>query len=723
MVQRTKSSESVWEDQADSSSESEESSEEDEEEREETEEDEEVSESDSNDQDPGGDHANPLYPSYLAVSYAWGQPPTFESIIELESGSLQISDTAAGALRRFRRRKTRISLWIDSICINQQDDDEKNEQVAIMGDIYREAKAVLVWLGEAASTDCYAFHIITASRSQKEAAASSKWFVSENAMMQTAIDPLDDKPYAIVTPKKCPRCSAKVRVKKGNPLPLEEKLFSDEPFGTRRQTGLLGSTGTNDYTLWDSIQIVLQRPYFRRLWPLQEVLIPGERRTWYFAGAHYAHAILFHHYALFCIKLFGSIDGFHDSLNRRFMQLALRDTDGYRKRLLEQIIDKKDAEPSSELLEIILDSSSMDSTIPHDRIYALRALMKGSDAQALIPNYSTPIKSLWQQVVRLHMQSESPDSVLLALAGRQKCTGLVQLETSWFPDFHYLPSGPSLAKLSMHRAASSSFKLQTSDWISTSTNAKQTGEIHQLFERTDYPNDLRRIKDWVETRPEFARTFKHLDLDMQWRSTAFIKWILYPWYYGLWCKLSEVAHAHSKTLIIENLNEFIRQGIPGTAKSGIFHEESDIEEVEERTPDVWIQETVGNMQSHIAKFVFRFKGYKPKSPMSSIDHGPMKSLPFPWERKASWIDHHRILCSLEDGRVGWIPDAGRVGDGLWLLEGCSIPFLLRRREDGTFENFGDTYFGGVGMVKPLWKQDTILQDLCIGGERMRIEIR
>ena len=37
--------------------------------------------------------------------------------------------------------------WIDSICINQNDDDEKSDQLPLMTAIYRQATRVLVWLG------------------------------------------------------------------------------------------------------------------------------------------------------------------------------------------------------------------------------------------------------------------------------------------------------------------------------------------------------------------------------------------------------------------------------------------------------------------------------------------------------------------------------------------------------------------------------------------------
>ena len=38
-------------------------------------------------------------------------------------------------------------LWVDAICINQNDAGEKSTQVPLMGSMYAGATAVIVWLG------------------------------------------------------------------------------------------------------------------------------------------------------------------------------------------------------------------------------------------------------------------------------------------------------------------------------------------------------------------------------------------------------------------------------------------------------------------------------------------------------------------------------------------------------------------------------------------------
>jgi hypothetical protein len=42
-------------------------------------------------------------------------------------------------------------LWVDAICINQHNNQEKSHQVSMMGEIYKRDTQVLAWLGEAST--------------------------------------------------------------------------------------------------------------------------------------------------------------------------------------------------------------------------------------------------------------------------------------------------------------------------------------------------------------------------------------------------------------------------------------------------------------------------------------------------------------------------------------------------------------------------------------------
>lgn len=89
--------------------------------------------------------------SYEALSYAWGASGAQDEshpAMSLNNQEFTISSTLEQALRRLRRLDTARVMWIDRICINQDNIDERNTQVAIMPDIYRDAERVIAWIGE-----------------------------------------------------------------------------------------------------------------------------------------------------------------------------------------------------------------------------------------------------------------------------------------------------------------------------------------------------------------------------------------------------------------------------------------------------------------------------------------------------------------------------------------------------------------------------------------------
>lgn len=86
-------------------------------------------------------------PFYEALSYAWGDPAVTRQIIVNER-AVNVTVNLAAALRRLRRRYGDRRLWVDALCINQQDNDEKSHQVNLMKDIYAKAPKAILWLGD-----------------------------------------------------------------------------------------------------------------------------------------------------------------------------------------------------------------------------------------------------------------------------------------------------------------------------------------------------------------------------------------------------------------------------------------------------------------------------------------------------------------------------------------------------------------------------------------------
>lgn len=90
---------------------------------------------------------------YSAVSYTWGDQESSHRLIcankdphKIDS-RLNIKPNVDAFLRHFRKPHKQIYLWVDALCLNQQDGNEKGQQIKLMGQIYRSAKKVHVWLG------------------------------------------------------------------------------------------------------------------------------------------------------------------------------------------------------------------------------------------------------------------------------------------------------------------------------------------------------------------------------------------------------------------------------------------------------------------------------------------------------------------------------------------------------------------------------------------------
>jgi len=91
-------------------------------------------------------------PPYTAISYTWGAPSSYE-MIKIEGLEYKVSPNVYSILRGKRSTNHNVLLWIDSICINQEDSREKSTQVALMRRIFEEASSTIAWIGDVDSTE------------------------------------------------------------------------------------------------------------------------------------------------------------------------------------------------------------------------------------------------------------------------------------------------------------------------------------------------------------------------------------------------------------------------------------------------------------------------------------------------------------------------------------------------------------------------------------------
>lgn len=107
-------------------------------------------------------------PAYEALSYAWGDPTVVESI-RLGGKEVTVPYSSWTALKALRYVDKHRTIWIDAICINQDDLEERAAQVKLMGRIYQGASSVRVWLGPDNENDLNAIPILREMREPEAA--------------------------------------------------------------------------------------------------------------------------------------------------------------------------------------------------------------------------------------------------------------------------------------------------------------------------------------------------------------------------------------------------------------------------------------------------------------------------------------------------------------------------------------------------------------------------
>ena len=226
--------------------------------------------------------ACPQYTSpqcFEAISYAWGSSAKPRTISISGGACIQITTSLHAALQRFRLHDRQRRLWADAICINQDDDDEKSIQVAGMSAIYAASRGVLVWLGEDSPADIVAF---TALAAYEEIEDDLEGEVTGASFLHTFSE-------ALKKMESCRCC---------------DRQWPEE--GPEGGANLFGRQWVS------AIDGLLQKPYFSRLWVVQEVVSAGtyERITWIHCGTHFAEWKYLPRLCLYLTRMLGRFTTF-----------------------------------------------------------------------------------------------------------------------------------------------------------------------------------------------------------------------------------------------------------------------------------------------------------------------------------------------------------------------------------------------------------------------------
>jgi hypothetical protein len=99
-------------------------------------------------------------PIYSALSYVWGDPSPNDPILLVNDAPLRIRESLFQAFESLLSNVTTTVIWVDQICINQENDVEREQQVTLMSRIFIQAQRVTCWLGLREDNSDHAFDLL-----------------------------------------------------------------------------------------------------------------------------------------------------------------------------------------------------------------------------------------------------------------------------------------------------------------------------------------------------------------------------------------------------------------------------------------------------------------------------------------------------------------------------------------------------------------------------------
>jgi hypothetical protein len=320
------------------------------------------------------------HPRLEALSYVWGNPNPPEAIL-CNGHQHSVTPNLALALRRLRSPYMARTVWVDAICVNQEDLEERSQQVQLMRVIYSQAWRVIVWLGEDNGLAATAIQTI-------------KWFAGE--------------------------CCAKIGTSLGAidldmNSPMDLQLRSYQPATTIQQR----PTPIQTPNEWQAIEWFFDQPWFSRVWVIQEVAFAP---AVFYIGPF---EIGWKEVAVAATWISWNVAHPHE---RELVDIYSR---------AEEIF--KQREKNGAYLENIIARGLMmysNATDPRDKIYAFLGLMHHSDRKGVLlqPDYSKPVVHVYGDAVR-HMIQENEDDGAYNLTEAFASIESSDAETEGFPSW------------------------------------------------------------------------------------------------------------------------------------------------------------------------------------------------------------------------------------------------------------------------------------------------
>ena len=322
---------------------------------------------------------------YEALSYVWGmEPPSHQ--IYLNGHAFPVRSNLHMALQRLRSMSQVRCLWIDAICIDQLNIEERNHQVARMRDIYARALRVLIWLG---SSDAEIEEVIEAfSREDFDSREIPVGLIIESS--RTFVESVPVKMYEF-----------------GHSDGIGESALEDT-FPYKESVQKRSVTGFTSCGL----KKILDKPWWSRVWVVQEFIVARTPPLACIGERWVSWDVIFRILVFVTTKRIVYDDSaFKDMPASRLLNIGFICQDWA---TAACPITKQNVS----LEQYLAQTSERDATDPRDKIFALIGLVSEARGRFMI-DYAMPTNGVFQNAMVEVFQS-SRDLTILQFASDEK---------------------------------------------------------------------------------------------------------------------------------------------------------------------------------------------------------------------------------------------------------------------------------------------------------------
>ncbi|KAK5126780.1 hypothetical protein LTR85_009714 [Meristemomyces frigidus] len=351
-------------------------------------------------------------PPFTALSYTWGDPKIRKHIC-IDGRIIDVTVNLEEALRHLQQSITEpLTLWIDAVCIDQNNEAEKSEQVAHMRDIYSKAEDVVTWLGHGGST------------------RAMQWisgFGGRAAALGIGATP------EMLLKKVLKRAEQKMSIGTESGDPVSE----EHAFACDLERELSAERNPHYEELICGLQNILQRAYWSRIWIVQEVTM-AQKITFACGTATVAYNALHHSLRLLRnFRLWQLLKLGHDTARSTLM----REDSGLRARVIKtdpshpiDLLKISRADGAMPMMYLLRRLQRFNATDPRDRIFALLGIATDADELGARPDYSKSCEQVYTELAKVLLGHGYFDVLAHCIHEPHDGKASLPLQT-WVPDW------------------------------------------------------------------------------------------------------------------------------------------------------------------------------------------------------------------------------------------------------------------------------------------------